>query len=183
MSSRGHEDSEILLPDPVVAHYARTQPDIFEPTAAQTFFIVRATAQRMNDVSLSWLEPLGLTPLSFNVLSFLRAAHDGAMSLSAISRSLHTRPATITSLIDSLERDGWVTRAAHPRDRRTTLATLTPQGAAIVERASREQHRRIASVLSDVEPAERQQLVALMLRVNEGLMREKSALKVARRAS
>ena len=137
----------------------------------------------MTDVSSAWLEPFGLTGLAFNVLAFLRAAEDRAMSLSAISRSLHTRPATITSLIDSLERNGWVERNAHPRDRRTTLAKLTPKGATLVERASREHHRQISLLMGDIGEPARETLIRLLLDVNAGVSRVKAERKAERRAS
>jgi DNA-binding MarR family transcriptional regulator len=183
MATAPNEDSDLLIPDDIVAYYVGAEPGVYDALGSRTFFLIRALAQRLNDVSSSWLEPFGLTSLSFNVLAFLRARPAGAFSLSSISKSLHTRPATVTSLIDTLERDGLVARVAHRSDRRTTLAVLTPQGAKLIERASLAHHAHINATLEGIGTREREMLMRLLLRANDGLMREKSRLKEERQAS
>jgi DNA-binding MarR family transcriptional regulator len=166
-------ESDLLIPGEVVRHFERAERGLYDARAARAFFLVKALAQRMNDVASTWLQPFGLTPSTFNVLSFLRAAPKRSMSLSSISRSLHTRPATVTSLIDGLERDGLIVRRAHVTDRRTTMATLTAAGARLIDRAAREHHRHVNAVLSEVRTPERDALIDTLLRIADGLAREK----------
>jgi DNA-binding MarR family transcriptional regulator len=57
----------------------------------------------------------------------LWALHEsGPVLMRAISQTLGVSPRTVTSLVDSLEADGWVTRSPHPTDRRATIIGLTP---------------------------------------------------------
>src|SRR5665213_1111264 len=170
-------EPELLIPAEVVRHYERAERGIYDARAARTFFLVKALAQRMNDVASTWLEPYELTPSSFNVLSFLRAAPRRSMSLSSISRSLHTRPATITSVIDGLERSGLIARSAHATDRRMTLATLTAKGARLIDGAAREHHSHVSASMHGISAAERDTLIETLLRIAGGLAREKASLR------
>jgi DNA-binding MarR family transcriptional regulator len=45
-------------------------------------------------------------------------------------------PTSVTNTIDRLEADAMVERRRHPTDRRTTLAAITTEGRALVERAT-----------------------------------------------
>jgi DNA-binding MarR family transcriptional regulator len=72
------------------------------------------------------LRPHGISFPRFSILSALHEQE--SISLGQLADSLAIHPTTITSSIDRLERDGLAARAAHPTDRRATLATLTPAG-------------------------------------------------------
>ncbi|MER5209597.1 MarR family transcriptional regulator [Streptomyces sp. NPDC002838] len=54
--------------------------------------------------------------------------HDGPMTQRALAAQLGVTPRNVTGLLDALEADGLVARAAHPADRRATLVSLTDQG-------------------------------------------------------
>ena len=168
--------AELLIPDDVVAYYEREEGSSYDAAAARTLFLVRALAQRINDVSAIWLAPFGLTPLSFQVIARLQATPNSALSLSVISRSIHTRATTVTSLVDALERDGLVRRIEHATDRRATLASLTPKGRKLSARATRSQHRHIAGILKTVNLREREMLIAVLLEIGDALCREKARL-------
>jgi DNA-binding MarR family transcriptional regulator len=49
---------------------------------------------------------------------------------------LMLHPTSVTNIIDRLERQGLVQRAAHPTDRRTTLAEITDDGRRVVDKAT-----------------------------------------------
>jgi DNA-binding MarR family transcriptional regulator len=74
------------------------------------------------------LRPLGLTFARYEVLMLLLFSRRGSLPLSRIGERLQVHPASVTNAVDRLEATGLVRRDPHPRDRRTTLATLTPAG-------------------------------------------------------
>jgi DNA-binding MarR family transcriptional regulator len=168
---------DLLIPDHVVAFYRKKEPDAYDPDATQLLFLIRALAQRLNDVSSIWLAPFGLTPLSFQVLQRLQAAPGNAMSLSAITRSLHTRANTMTALIDGLERDGLLRRGAHATDRRATIATLSAKGKKLIAKASLSQHTHIKRLMGGIADRERQLAVKTLLAISTGLNEEKARLR------
>ena len=169
--------AELLIPEDVVAFYEATQGDIYDAAATRTLFLIRALAQRINDVSAAWLEPYGLTALSFQVLAQLQAAPGHAKALSALTRTLHTRAQTITSLIHALERDGLVRRIAHATDGRTTLAKLTAKGLRVALKATHAQHENITRVMTPIAPRERETLIATRAEIGELMAHEKTRLK------
>ena len=50
----------------------------------------------------------------------------GPLSPSTLAKLAGLHPATMTGVIDRLERDGWITRERHPGDRRGVLLRVLP---------------------------------------------------------
>jgi DNA-binding MarR family transcriptional regulator len=69
-----------------------------------------------------------LTFARYEVLTWLATDPESSVTLSWISKTLRIPPATVTDIIDRLERDKLVRRLPHPSDARTTLAVITPRG-------------------------------------------------------
>lgn len=73
-----------------------------------------------------------LTFSRFEVLALLFFARERELPLGKIGTRLQVHPTSVTSLVDRLVADSLVERHPHPKDRRTTLARLTDEGAAVV---------------------------------------------------
>lgn len=82
------------------------------------------------------LKPLHLTFPRYEALMILHLSRRGSMPLGKIGERLQVHPTSVTSLIDGLERSGYVTRQPHDSDRRATLAAITPEGRAAAEAAT-----------------------------------------------
>jgi DNA-binding MarR family transcriptional regulator len=91
---------------------------------------------RLNEALL----PHGLTFARYEALMLLYFGRTGALPLGKIGARLQVHPASVTNLIDGLERDGLVAREPHPSDRRTTLARITAQGRERAVAATAELH-------------------------------------------
>src|SRR5215831_11288732 len=105
--------------------------DVLYPTAS-----ARATECAMNLVLTAdllekrittLLQPLHLTPASGLVLSILANA-ESPLPPNEIADRLIISRATVTGLLDSLERRGYIRRLPHPSDRRMILADITEAG-------------------------------------------------------
>jgi DNA-binding MarR family transcriptional regulator len=83
----------------------------------------------------------GLTFARYEALMLLYFSRRGALPLGKIGERLQVHPASVTNLIDGLERERLVRREPHPSDRRATLARITPAGRALAEAATDELHR------------------------------------------
>ena len=79
---------------------------------------------RLNDA----LASLDLTFARYEALMLLFFSRAGALPLGKIGGRLQVHPTSVTSLIDGLERAGYVERTPHPSDRRATLASITERG-------------------------------------------------------
>ena len=71
------------------------------------------------------------------LLATLVMSPAGARRLNYLSRYLLVHPTTITLLVDQLEKRGMVKRMPDAKDRRASLATLTPAGRAVMKEATR----------------------------------------------
>jgi DNA-binding MarR family transcriptional regulator len=87
---------------------------------------------RLNEV----LDPFELTFARYEALMLLYLSSAGSLPLGKMGARLQVHPASVTSLVDGLERARYVERAPHPTDRRTTLATITPRGREIAASAT-----------------------------------------------
>ena len=74
---------------------------------------------------------------------------------------------TMTSLVDSLERDGLVERVPHPSDRRAMLVRLTAKGAERHRESEELDRIALAEATGLLDAAEREQLRALLARIRE----------------
>ncbi|MFD8321079.1 MarR family winged helix-turn-helix transcriptional regulator [Kitasatospora purpeofusca] len=72
------------------------------------------------------LVDLDLTPSEINALANL--ADGRGRTVSELGAAVGTRPTTLTSVLDRLERRGHITRGTRPGDRRAVLVELTASG-------------------------------------------------------
>ena len=75
--------------------------------------------------------------------------------------------ATMTGLVDTLERDGLVKREPDKLDRRMMLVTLTTKGIDLLRRLLPEHFRRTAALMGPLTEDERKTLVILLNKVVE----------------
>lgn len=73
--------------------------------------------------------------------------------------------ATMTGLVDTLERDGMVTRKPDSEDRRMLFVELTPRGQAFLGQIMPEHFRRISVLMAALTESERRLLVRLLGKV------------------
>lgn len=69
-----------------------------------------------------------LTFARYEILMLLVFSRRGALPMSVIGSRLQVHAASVTSAVDRLERDGYVSRERGERDRRLVLARITPAG-------------------------------------------------------
>lgn len=90
------------------------------------------TADMLFDRIGRLLRPLNVSAAGGLVLGVLR--DHGAMSPSELGDRLIVTRATVTGLLDSLERRGFVLRSANPTDRRSLTVEITPAGIEVLGR-------------------------------------------------
>lgn len=95
-------------------------------------FAAMAAVLRLGQLLSSSLERLlkehNLGQTAYLMVATLHLARDQTLAMSELGRRLLLHPTTISLTTDQLQARGWVERRPHPSDRRTTLATLTPEG-------------------------------------------------------
>ncbi|HEY5873803.1 MAG TPA: MarR family transcriptional regulator [Ilumatobacteraceae bacterium] len=95
---------------------------------------------RVQQICTAWtddvLAPFDLTFARFEALRLLAFTRRGRLPLGKIGERLQVHPASVTNVVDRLERNGLVRRVPHPTDGRTTLAAITPKGRRLVATAT-----------------------------------------------
>ena len=97
----------------------------------------------------------------FDVLAALHRA-DGPLTMSALSRQLLVSNGNVTTIVDRLVSDGWVTRTPLATDRRTMHVALTALGRARFEAQAAEHEAHVDRLLAGVTHADLDALQALL---------------------
>lgn len=102
---------------------------------------------------------------------FYLSRHEGVPQ-TEIARSFQLSPASVSNMLQRMERDGWIERRTDPGDQRVSRVYLTPRARALREEAEgvfRELEDEVTSALTSEEQAS---LHALLLKVRGRLAEE-----------
>jgi DNA-binding MarR family transcriptional regulator len=149
---------------------SREFPDL-DPSATEVFLhLLRAgdEAFRVVDAHLAQHE---VTQGGFGVLMALwgncqREDREGdKLTPAELAERTGVTRATITGLVDTLERAGLVSRTPHREDRRMMCIGLTKRGEKALVRIMPEHFRRMAWLMSELSESERKTFVRLLTKV------------------
>ncbi|MCP2329758.1 MULTISPECIES: MarR family winged helix-turn-helix transcriptional regulator [Actinoalloteichus] len=70
----------------------------------------------------------GLPHTYYLILAMLSEAPERSLTMSELAQVVRASPSRLSHAVTKLETEGWVRRQKHPRDARTTIATLTAEG-------------------------------------------------------
>ena len=128
------------------------------------------TADMLFDRIGRLLRPLGVSAAGGLVLGVLRDR--GQISPSELGERLIVTRATVTGLLDSLERRGFVVRSANPADRRGLLVEITPAGLTVLQQLRTVVHRNEKEWMAVLSEAELRAYIGLLHQVQEALLSE-----------
>jgi DNA-binding MarR family transcriptional regulator len=109
------------------------------------------------------LAPLGLDPR--HVLLLRHVAIAEGRSQQALGEALQIPPSRIVALVDDLEQRGLLRRRPDPRDRRVRTLHLTRDGRRLLGKIMEVGLEHERQLCSGLQPAEREQLIALLSRL------------------
>ena len=127
--------------DPVDEHIAQwriERPDLSERglQAMALFARLGRLTTRVGPAIEALLARHELTIGEFDLLAALRRSGEPfTLTPGALSKAMMLSPSATTNRLDRLERDGMVSRALDPGNRRSMLVTLTGEGREVVDRA------------------------------------------------
>jgi DNA-binding MarR family transcriptional regulator len=123
----------------------------------------RRTALAVITVFLRRMEPFGMRPVDFSVLSVV--AHNPGVTSRQICAALDILPPNLVGMVKSLQKRGLILRKPHPTDRRAQGLHLSAPG----ERLYREAQATATALERDVadrlSPEELQTLIGLLRKV------------------
>jgi DNA-binding MarR family transcriptional regulator len=131
-----------------------------EPLASAVGFLLSWNGRRMAHRFAEGLQPLGLRPPHFGVLSLI-AAQPGCAQHEIVERSM-IDPSSMVRVIDELEEMGLAERRIDPEDRRRRAVHLSPAGKRKLEQARRVAAATVDEVLAPLDDDERETLRSLL---------------------
>ena len=125
-----------------------------DETALSRLFLVTVI---LADDMKRGLESRGLTRA--RAFAFWEISHRDAITQRELADALKVTPRNVTTLIDGLEKTGFVKRRDHPNDRRAILLDLTSSGKEITDRLKRETQELAKALFAGLSPAKLEQFV------------------------
>jgi len=114
--------------------------------------LLASTTQIENEVRRRLRERFGISLARFDYMAQLDRAKEG-LKMSELSRLLMVTGGNVTGLTDELARDGLVSRAASPGDRRAWIVRLTPKGKTTFAAMAEEHERWIRELFAGFDAA------------------------------
>jgi len=131
-----------------------------EPLASAPGFLLSWNGQRIARYFAAALEPLGLRPPHFGVMTLIEA-NPGSAQRELVERSM-IDASTMVAVIDELEERGLAQRRADPGDRRKRAVYLTPTGKRTLERARTAAMETARAIFDPLDQRELETLTKLL---------------------
>lgn len=152
---------------------AKKFPDL-DPSATEVFLQLLRTGDDLSKAENEYLGQHAISQGRFCVLMLLLekpgCGATTARSPAELADHAGVTRATMTGLIDTLERDGFVKRVPDPNDRRMMSVNLTPKAHAFLATMLPGYFRRVSAFMSHLTESERRTFVQLLGKIQEGLM-------------
>ncbi len=106
-----------------------------------------------------------ITEAQFYVLELLY--HKGDMKIKEIVEKTFSSGGTMTVIIDNLEKEFLILRKQDPRDKRSSLISITEKGYSVVEKVFNNHINNLDKVLGVLEDKEKENLIDLLRKLGK----------------
>jgi DNA-binding MarR family transcriptional regulator len=144
----------------VSAEFKAAHPDA-DPSATEVSINLVFAAELLFGRMDALASRSGLSRGGFNLLQVL-AGSEEPLTPTEIGERLVVKGATVTGIVDTLLRRGWVERAPHPNDRRRVLVSITDAGRALLAEANDVVLARDKTWMACFSENERERLIRLL---------------------
>jgi DNA-binding MarR family transcriptional regulator len=157
--------SSRTLPDKQsIQQMASCYPEIDIPSVEACLVFLETSTAFYNFVD-SYLAPYKLSRGGFTILAQLVAASENRLLPSEFAERAGVTRASVTSLLDRLERDKLIKRQSHPTDRRMLTVRLTDEGRELIDKVLPLHFSYINVWMSDLSANEKQLLIKLLTKL------------------
>jgi len=157
-----------LPTDRTLGEVAKRYPNL-DPSALKTCVVLLRTGSDLLTAFETILGKHGLSQGRFLTLIVMNRTPKKAINPSTLAEKVGVKRATMTGLLDGLERKGLIERVAHPEDRRKLGIRLTKKGRQLLDEMLPGYYDYIGKLMARLSEKERQELERLLGKVNRGL--------------
>jgi DNA-binding MarR family transcriptional regulator len=133
-----------------------------DPAVCEAFLNILHTGDVVLRSEAGFLAPHGLNQARLIILVLLDSSQSGSMRSSELAARAGVSRATVTGLLDTLEKAGLLARASDERDRRASCVRVTDKGRTLLRKVQPLFIRWTENILSALTARERTRLVALL---------------------
>ena len=144
-----------------------------EPSSMLIFYQFLRSGSDLLTIFNDFLISHGISQGRFVVLLILRRKIEG-YTPSVLADSAGVTRATMTGLVDGLERDGFVKRYHIDKDKRRTNVRITSNGEDLLEKIFPDYFSTIASLMSDITDEEKFVISRFLSKLDIGILNSKS---------
>jgi DNA-binding MarR family transcriptional regulator len=134
-------------------------------TAEDILLALRRIMRSMDIASRQLIIERGLTTPQLICLQNLQ--EQGPLTTGKLAEAVSLSPATVTGILDRMERRGLITRERRPEDKRRVLVAVTAAGQSAAEAAPSYLAKRLAQSLERLPEAERAEIQRVILYLAE----------------
>lgn len=151
----------------------------FESLAEGAFLSLVRTWQALEQSGRAFFPRFDITEAQFNVLMILDDYRGRAFRQHELADLLVVNRASAGSVLERMERNGWIERVPDPEDRRAMRVTMTRAGKAKIEEVRSPYYRLMARIFAEQDESDLKSLILCCDRVRAGLakLQESSTTK------
>lgn len=140
-----------------------------DPRAVEAFLVLmRVSSDTLGGVE-AWLSQHGMSQGKFTLLMILNRDPKVGMLPSELAERSGVTRATITGLLDGLERENLVRRENHAHDRRKAIVRLTGEGQKLLDGIVAGYYEQLAQLMQELSEGEKRTLIDLLVKLNRRL--------------
>ncbi len=152
---------------------AKSQPNV-DPSACDLFLDILRTGESVSAIEAGYLAAHRITPGRFAVMLLLGIEESIVRKPSQLAEMIGVTRATMTGLLDTLERDNYVTRTLDPDDRRSMRVVSTPECRELLQKVLPGYFQVVGSIPATLTPEERAEFKRLSAKIQAGLTTDRS---------
>jgi len=149
--------------------YAEKLPDVDPEKVKQGLILFHLNREIEMLIENYAVKRYGLSSRHLDTLEVLFHKQDKILTPAQLADEIHLTRSAMTSNLDSLERKGYVSRRAHPDDRRMIIIALTQKGLEICNGIIPTRYRDMIRVMNYLSEEMREELEVIYKKIMQGL--------------
>jgi MarR family transcriptional repressor of emrRAB len=159
--------SEVPCSEEFLSSLQKSYPEV-DSYSFFTYLTVRKVTSDLENSLESYFSTYGVSAGRFMLLLLLAAQADGMMP-SELAQQCNVTQATISGLLNGLEKSQLIMREAHSHDGRSFLIKLSSKGHELLNRIKPEFLKCVGSVMDEFSMPEKQSFVESLLKLRRNL--------------
>jgi len=142
----------------------------------ETLLNIYFTATCIKKQGTEFLSRFDITAVQLNLMMMLghQADDSGGLNQARLSDMMLVNRANVTSLVDRMEKAGFVIRTAAEGDRRSNIIKLTRKGKNLLKKVEPLYGKEVQRIMSPLNDDEQKKLVNMLERVRENMKNDPS---------